>query len=118
MHRVVITGVGCVSALGLTASAHIQATREGTSGLATVTLVDPSRLNAKVVAELKDFDPASYLDRKTLGMVDRVAVFALVAGAEAIADSGLTFDEELSEQTAVILGSGVGGRSIKSLSTR
>lgn len=109
MHRVVITGAGCVSALGLTAAAHIQATRDGTSGLATVTLVDPDRLNAKIVAELKGFDPASYLDRKTLGMVDRVAVFALVAGAEAIADSGLAFDGELSEQTAVILGSGVGG---------
>jgi len=109
MHRVVISGVGCVSALGLTAPVHIQATREARSGLATVTLIDPDKLNAKVAAEVKDFDPATYLDRKTLGMVDRVAVFALVAGAEAIADSGLSFDGELAEQTAVILGTGVGG---------
>ncbi|MCA8929480.1 MAG: beta-ketoacyl-[acyl-carrier-protein] synthase family protein [Alphaproteobacteria bacterium] len=109
MHRVVITGVGCVSALGLTAPAHIQATREGVSGLATVTQVDPDRLQSKVAAELKNFDPADHLDRKTLGMVDRVAVLGLVAGAEAIADSGLTFDGELAELTAVILGTGVGG---------
>jgi nodulation protein E len=109
MHRVVITGVGCVSSLGLTASAHIQATREGVSGLAMVTSVDPDKLLAKMAGELKNFDPADYLDRKTLNMVDRVAVLALVAGAEAIADSGLTFDGELSELTAVILGTGVGG---------
>jgi nodulation protein E len=109
MHRVVITGVGCVSSIGLTAAAHIQATREGVSGLATVTFVDPDRLIAKLAGELKNFDPEQYLDRKTLSMVDRVAVLALVAGAEAIADSGLVFDGELSEQTAVILGTGVGG---------
>ena len=109
MHRVVITGVGCVSSLGLTAAEHIQATREGVSGLATVTSVDPDKLLAKMAGELKNFDPADYLDRKTLNMVDRVAVLALVAGAEAIADSGLTFDDELSELTAVILGTGVGG---------
>jgi nodulation protein E len=109
MHRVVITGVGCVSALGLTAPAHIQATREGKSGLATVTLVDPDKLNAKIVAEAKGFDMANYLDRKTIGMVDRVAGLALVAGAEAIADAGLRFDGDLAEQTAVILGTGVGG---------
>lgn len=111
MHRVVITGVGCVSALGLTASAHIKATREGISGLATATLVDPDRLNTKIVAELKGFELADYLDRKTIGMVDRVAALALVAGAEAIADSGLAFDGELAELTAVILGTGVGGMS-------
>jgi nodulation protein E len=109
MHRVVITGVGCVSSIGLTASAHIKATREGVSGLATVTSVDPSRLISKLAGELKNFDPEKYLDRKTLNMVDRVAVLALVAGAEAISDSGLHFDGELSEQTAVILGTGVGG---------
>ena len=109
MHRVVITGVGCVSSLGLTADEHIQATREGVSGLATLTSVDPDKLLAKMAGELKNFDPADYLDRKTLNMVDRVAVLALVAGAEAIADSGLTFDDELSELTAVILGTGVGG---------
>ena len=109
MHRVVITGVGCLSSIGLTASAHIKATREGVSGLATVTSVDPSRLISKLAGELKNFDPEKYLDRKTLNMVDRVAVLALVAGAEAISDSGLHFDGELSEQTAVILGTGVGG---------
>lgn len=109
MHRVAITGVGCLSSLGHTAAAHIAATREGQTGIATVTLVEPERLLAKMAAEVKDFDPADHLARKTLGMVDRVTVLALVAAAEAIADSGLTFDGELSEETCVILGTGVGG---------
>ncbi len=109
MHRVVITGVGCVSALGLTAPAHIKATREGVSGLATVTAVDPARLLCKVAGEVKGLVPAGHLDRKTLNMSDRVAVLALIAGAEAIADSGLSFEGELAELTAVILGTGVGG---------
>ncbi len=109
MHRVVITGIGCLSSLGLSAPAHIAATREGRSGVAETMLVDPAKLQSKMVAELKGFDPTVHLDRKVLGMVDRVSELALVAAAEAIADSGLSFEGELSQTTAVILGSGVGG---------
>lgn len=109
MHRVVITGIGCLSSLGLTASAHISATREGKTGVAEVTQVDPAELLSKMVAELKDFAPADYLDKKVLNMVDRVSVLALVAAGEAIADAGLSFEGELAAQTAVILGTGVGG---------
>jgi len=88
MHRVVITGIGCLSSLGLSAPAHIAATREGRSGVAETMLVDPAKLQSKMVAELKGFDPTVHLDRKVLGMVDRVSELALVAAAEAIADSG------------------------------
>lgn len=109
MHRVVITGIGCLSSLGLTASAHIDATREGSTGVAECTQIDPAKLSSKMVAEIKNFSPEDYLSKKVLGMVDRVSVLALVAAAEAITDSGLSFDGELGEQTAVILGTGVGG---------
>ncbi len=109
MHRVVITGIGCLSSLGLTASAHIAATREGSTGVAESTLIDPARLASKMVAEVKNFAPEDYLGKKVLGMVDRVSILALVAAAEAISDSGLSFDGELGEQTAVIIGTGIGG---------
>jgi nodulation protein E len=109
MYRVVITGIGCLSSLGLSAPAHIRATREGQSGVAQITQVDPDKLQAKMVAELKGFEPEAYLDRKLLSMVDRVSVLALVAGAEAISDSGLSFAGELGAQTAVIIGTGIGG---------
>ncbi len=109
MHRVVITGIGCLSSLGLTASAHIRASREGKSGVAEVTSVDPQQLLSKMVAELKDFLPESHLDKKLLGMVDRFSVLAMVAAQEAITDAGISFEGALGEQTAVILGSGVGG---------
>jgi nodulation protein E len=109
MHRVVITGIGCLSSLGLSAPAHIAASLEGQSGVGEITQVDPGRLLSTKVAELKGFDPADYLDRKVLGMVDRVSVLALVGAAEAIADCGLSFDGELGTDTAVILGTGIGG---------
>lgn len=109
MHRVVITGIGCLSSLGLTAAAHIGASREGKTGVAEATSVDPDKLLSRIVAEIKDFAPEAYLDKKLLGMVDRVSVLALVAAKEAIEDAGLTFDGELGGQTAVVLGTGVGG---------
>lgn len=109
MHRVVITGIGCLSSLGLTAAAHISATREGTTGVAEITQIDSAQLNSKMVAEIKNFAPEDYLSKKVLGMVDRVSILALVAAAEAIADSGLSFEGEFGEQTAVIIGTGIGG---------
>ena len=109
MHRVVVSGVGCISSLGHTAPAHIAATREGKSGFGEITLADTERLNFKVAAEIKDFDPNRHLDRKTVGMADRVAQLALVAAAEAIDDSGLAFADELAMDTVVIVGTGAGG---------
>ena len=109
MHRVVITGIGCLSSLGLTAKAHIGATREGKTGVAEVTQINPDRLTSKMVAEIKNFAPEDYLDKKVLNMVDRVSTLALVAAMEAIADSGISFAGALAEQTAVILGTGIGG---------
>jgi nodulation protein E len=109
MHRVVITGIGCLSSLGLTAPAHIRASREGKTGVAEATQVDPAKLLSKMVAELKGFTPEDYLDKKVLSMADRVSVLALVAAGEAIADAGISFEGGLGAETAVILGTGVGG---------
>jgi nodulation protein E len=67
-------------------------------------------LNQKVVAEVKDFDPAAHFDERQLATLDRVSQFAVVAAREAVAQSGLSFANGLSERTATILGSGAPGQ--------
>ncbi len=64
-----------------------------------------------MVAEVKDYDPLKFFDEREVSPLDRVAQFGVIAAREAIAHSGLTFDGGLSEQTATIIGCGVGGQS-------
>ena len=109
MHRVAITGLGCISALGHTADEHWQTARDGVCRIAGFTAVDPSLLKVKVSAEVRDFDPLTHFDEKIAGAYDRFSQFAVVASRQAVVDSGLEFDEELAERTAVITGTGIGG---------
>jgi nodulation protein E len=110
--RVVVTGLGAVSPVGLTAAAYWQNLKQGVSGLGPITLVPtPEELLQKVAAEVKSFDPLKHFDERQVPMLDRVSQFAVVAAREAIAQSGLTFDMDLSVRTACILGSGVGGQT-------
>ena len=109
MHRVVVTGMGCISALGHDADAHWQACRDGRSGIETIRQVDPDRLNIRICGEVRDFDAASQFPDRQLSLLDRVAQFAVFAGRQALADSGLVLDPELAKRTAVILGTGAGG---------
>lgn len=111
MHRVAITGLGCISALGHSVADFWQAVVDGRSGIAETRLVPPEKLNIKITAEIDGFDPAAHFDAKTLPMLDRFSQLALVAGRQAVADSGLDFSGELGARTAVIVGTGVGGFS-------
>ena len=111
MHRVVVTGLGCISALGHTVEACWGAAREGRSGIARVTLVNPDDLHNKVAAEVKDYDPRARFEDKEFFVLDRFSQFALIAAGEAIADSGVTFEGEKAARTGIILGTGVGGMS-------
>ncbi len=110
MNRVVVTGLGVVSAIGMDASAFWDSLKEGKSGIAPVSNIPSENLANKMVAEVRGFDPAAHFDPKKLPMLDRFSQFALVAGRQAVADSGLTFDGELSANTACIMGTGVGGQ--------
>jgi nodulation protein E len=109
MHRVVVTGIGCVSALGNTVPAFLDGLREGRSGIAEVTLAPIEKLNARMAAEVKGFDPAEHIDRRKLATLDRFSQFALVAAGEAVRDAGVEIDEALGRETAVVIGTGVGG---------
>jgi nodulation protein E len=110
-HRVVVTGWGVVSSIGQTAASFWSSLSQGVSGIAEVTLVPPDQLGNKVVAEIKNFEPTKHFEERQLIMLDRVSQIAVVAAREAVAQSGITFENGLSERTATIIGTGVGGQT-------
>jgi nodulation protein E len=110
-HRVVVTGWGVVSSIGHTAASYWSSLVRGVSGIAPATIIPTDQLTQKVVAEVKNFEPGKHFDDRGMAMLDRVAQFAVVAAREAVAHSGLSFDGPLSEGTATIIGTGVGGQS-------
>jgi nodulation protein E len=109
--RVVITGLGTVSPLGLSTNAYWTALAAGQSGFGPPTIFAAERLNTKVVAEVKGFVPEDHFDARQIGLLDRVSQFAVVAAREAIAQSGLSFHDGLGERTATIIGCGIGGQT-------
>jgi 3-oxoacyl-[acyl-carrier-protein] synthase II len=107
--RIVVTGLGAVTPLGHDVTSTWQRLCRGESGVAPITLFDASQLKTQIAAEVKDFDPVAHFGRREARRYDRFIQFALVAARQAITDSGLTLDNESSERTGVIIGSGVGG---------
>jgi nodulation protein E len=110
-HRVVVTGWGVVSSIGQTAASYWKSLKDGVCGIAEATLIPADQLNQKVVAEVKNFDPRTHFDDRQAAMLDRVAQFAVVASREAVAHAGISFGDGLSEKTATIIGTGVGGQN-------
>ena len=109
--RVAVTGIGCVSALGLDAASTWAGAREGRSAIRPPTLVDTGHLGSKVAAEVPGFEAERYFARRDLPMLDRFCQIGLVAADEALADSGLAIDGGLAHRSAVVMGAGVGGLS-------
>jgi nodulation protein E len=118
--RVVITGMGAVSALGVGAEALWQGLREGRSAIAPLRHQDAARVRVKIAAQVPEsFDPAVGIDERTLAQLDRTSEFALHAADEAIRQSGLDFsDREVGARTAVIVGTGVGGETTQDEQSR
>jgi 3-oxoacyl-[acyl-carrier-protein] synthase II len=110
-NRVVVTGIGAVTPVGLDASSTWQALAGGVSGVDQITLFDVGDQEVTIAAEVKGFDPSVALDRKEVRRNDRFVQFAVAAAREALADSGLHIDQANSDQIGVIIGSGVGGLS-------
>lgn len=108
-HRVVVTGLGCLSAIGNTVPEFRRSLDDGRCGIGPITKVDRDGLGVGVAAEIKDFDPARHFERRRLGLLDPFAQYAMIAAREAIADSGLAASPGLGSRTAVILGTGKGG---------
>jgi nodulation protein E len=111
MRRVVITGIGAVTPLGLDAKSTWDAMREGRVAIGPIESVPREGLRAGIAAEVHGFDPLAYFDEKKLVLFDRVSQLALVAAREAIAQSGVDFAKDgLGDNTAVVIGTGVGGQ--------
>ncbi len=109
--RVVVTGLGLVSPLALTAEESWQRAKRGESGIGPITLFDPSAFPARIAGEVRGFDPINYLDKKDVKKMDRFIQFACAAAQEAMAMSGLTVSADNAERVGVAVGSGIGGLS-------
>ncbi len=107
--RAVITGVGAITPLGLSVAETWEGMLAGRSGIATVTRFDVSDLRTRFAGEVKDFEPANYMDRKEARRLDLYIQYALAATREAIADAALQFADEDPARIGVIVGSGIGG---------
>ena len=109
--RVVITGLGVVTSLGCQVDELWQRVLAGDSGVHTLSILDVEPFKVKIGGDIPDFDPTGFIEKKEVKRLDRFTQFAMVAGGEAVRDSGLEFDKEESFRCGVILGSGIGGLS-------
>jgi nodulation protein E len=109
MRRVVVTGIGSVSAIGANTAEFMDSLASGRGGIGPIETISTERLNVKIAAEVKNFDPSAHFQSAKLAMLDRFAQLALVAAREAMADSGLEITEELGLKAACIVGSGGNG---------
>ncbi|MGE5222381.1 MAG: beta-ketoacyl-[acyl-carrier-protein] synthase family protein, partial [Omnitrophica WOR_2 bacterium] len=110
--RVVITGMGTVSPLGLSVKETWEHALNGVSGVAPITLFDASNFLVKIACEVKGFNPENYLQAKEARRRERFQQFATVAGKEAITQSGLEVREEESYRVGVVIASSIGGLKI------
>ena len=109
--KVVITGMGAVTPIGNTAADSWAAARQGVCGIAPITHYDTSAQKAKLAGEVKDLDPSLWVDKREMRKMDRVTQLAMVAAAQAMADSGLNMEAEDAARCGVIVSSGIGGLS-------
>jgi 3-oxoacyl-[acyl-carrier-protein] synthase II len=107
--RVVVTGVGLVSALGIGTEENWAGLMAGKSGLAPITLFDASQHSTHFAAEVKNFDPLRWIEKKDVKKQDRFIQFAVAAADCALKDSGLSIDAQNADRVGVYVGSGIGG---------
>jgi len=110
MRKVVITGVGVVSAIGNNAVDFWAALEAGRSGIGPITKLDASTLRFQNAAEVSGFDPTLHFDEKNLLWLDPFSYYGIVSAREAIADSGVEFNDDLRDRSGVITGSCLGGK--------
>ncbi len=107
--RVVVTGVGLVTPLGTGTEKTWEGLVNGRSGIGPITRFDASAHASQIAAEVKDFDPSDWFEKKQAKTLDHFVQYGIAAADLAIQDSGLTVTEELSERVGVITGCGMGG---------
>jgi 3-oxoacyl-[acyl-carrier-protein] synthase II len=104
-----VTGLGCVSPLGLNTKETWDAALNGQSGISNITQFDSSALNVHFAGEVKNFSPDPFIPKKEQKKMERFCQFGVAAADMAIKDSGIHFTEELKDRTGVIVGAGIGG---------
>jgi nodulation protein E len=107
--RIVITGLGAVSAAGMGAPALWEAARDGRSCVGETRFARPYRGRIRIAAQVPDFDPAAYLAPNVLPFCDPVSQYLLIAADEAMAQAGLASATPMGARTATIIGTGIGG---------
>ncbi|MFC2016801.1 beta-ketoacyl-ACP synthase II [Chloroflexota bacterium] len=108
-NRVVVTGMGVLSPLGLDISSTWEALIAGKSGIDYITLFDPEPMETKFAGEVKGFEPTDYINRKDIRRMDRFAQLAVAASLQAVKQAGLQINSMNQDNIGVIVGSGIGG---------
>src|SRR5699024_415666 len=108
-NRVVVTGIGAVTPLGNDAKTTWDNILNSKSGIDYITRVDKDQFPVKVAAEVKDFDPSDYIDRKETRRMDLFTQYAVVASKMAVEDANLTIDDSNADRVGVWIGCGIGG---------
>ena len=108
-HRVVVTGMGVVSPVGIGVGQFWNSIVNGVCGIDYVTGFDTTNFDVKIGAEVKNFDPGQFLDKKEIRRTDRVVQFGVAASKMALEDSKLSIDDSSADDIGVIIGSGIGG---------
>lgn len=107
--RIVVTGLGVVSPIGIGKAAFLESIKAGRSGVGKVSYFDVSTYPCQIDAEVKGFQADQFIDRKKIKRMDPFAQFAMAAARMAVTDSGIDFSKENPERCGVIVGSGIGG---------
>ena len=107
--RVVITGVWAITPVGTGTENCWRALLDGKSGVGTITHFDASEYTTRIAAEVKDFDPEQYIERKEARRMDRFVQFAVAVSKLAVEDSGLEIKANNADRVGVLIGSGIGG---------
>jgi len=116
--RVVVTGIGVVTPIGTGVETFWANCLAGKNGVRKITLDDVSPFTTQIAAEVPDFEPTDWLDKKEARRIDRVITFAVASARMAMADSGIVLTEELRDNFGVYIGSGIGGLNVMSEQTK
>ena len=106
--RVVITGMGAITPIGNSVEEFWNSIKEGKTGFGPITYFDTADYRCKLAAEVKDFDPAQYMDKKSARRMEQFCQFAVAAAGQAITDAGLTMEQEDPYMVGCSVGSGIG----------
>src|SRR5258708_29201334 len=108
-HRVVVTGLGAISPIGLTVEDYWQNLLAGVSGVGRITSFDPGDFPVQIAAEVKDFDPGNYMDRKAVRRMERFAQFSIAATGQALTNARFEVTDENAWDVGAIIATGGGG---------